>query len=652
MRHLPIVWKPFLAGFFIAFAVCLIGIVSSLFTGQKLHGEARWARIGEVRKAKRLEDAGILLGRINGKFMRFGGTEHVLLEAPTRAGKGVGVVIPNLLQWPDSVVVLDVKQENWAATAGFRMTNLRQQTLLFNPLDAHGRTCRYNPLAYINRRDQVEVVNELQKISVMLFPLPLQGETFWAESARTAFLGVAAYVAATVDDGDDALPFTIGEIYRQFAAGDAQKRFPKIISQREREGKPLSGACVSALRDWIMASANTFTSTRQSVTAKINLWLNPYVDAATAVSDFDLREFRDKRISLYLGVSPDDLDRVAPIYGLLFQQLIDLPPPIAYVPQEWLSRLPGELLVATHITLEDRSRPMRSLHELSALFSSSAVIGSKVAGGAATVWSDHQIHRDNFGRILIHDDNLRSRQVGRLVQRLLEIETYRMLAMLPVPITRKIIPQLARADQRLAELTTNHVAMTSIEDEQRLLDELTRLAAETERLSAQTSHRFNASRAYYDIVKLRIAELREERIEGLQMLQEFMIQRLSSAMGTCELVHTKLETLSMRLGRASALLRTRVDLSMEAQIRDLLKSMDSRARVQLRMQETVEGLSVVVLSYYLLGIVGYGLKALKAADYDIDVELLTGIAIPFVLLGVFFVVRGMRQLIGKLHKDG
>ncbi|QBM77978.1 type IV secretory system conjugative DNA transfer family protein (plasmid) [Sphingomonas sp. AAP5] len=324
MRHLPIVWKPFLAGFFIAFAVCLIGIVSSLFTGQKLHGEARWARIGEVRKAKLLEDAGILLGRINGKFMRFGGTEHVLLEAPTRAGKGVGVVIPNLLQWPDSVVVLDVKQENWAATAGFRMTNLRQQTLLFNPLDAHGRTCRYNPLAYINRRDQVEVVNELQKISVMLFPLPLQGETFWAESARTAFLGVAAYVAATADDGDDALPFTIGEIYRQFAAGDAQKRFPKIISQREREGKPLSGACVSALRDWIMASANTFTSTRQSVTAKINLWLNPYVDAATAVSDFDLREFRDKRISLYLGVSPDDLDRVAPIYGLLFQQLIDL----------------------------------------------------------------------------------------------------------------------------------------------------------------------------------------------------------------------------------------------------------------------------------------------------------------------------------------
>ncbi|SFE23384.1 DUF3422 family protein [Nitrosomonas sp. Nm166] len=326
-------------------------------------------------------------------------------------------------------------------------------------------------------------------------------------------------------------------------------------------------------------------------------------------------------------------------------------PAIEYVPQEWLARLPGELLVATHIALEDRSRPKRSLHELATLFASGTVIGSKVAGGAASVWSDNQIHQDNFGRILIHDENLRSRQVGRLIQRLLEIETYRMLAMLPLPITRRIIPQLARADQRLAALIADNVELTSIEDEQRLLDELTRLAAETERLSAQTGHRFNASRAYYNIVKLRITELREERIEGLQMLQEFMIQRLSSAMGTCELVHTKLETLSMRLGRASALLRTRVDLSMEAQIRDLLKSMDHRAHVQLRMQETVEGLSVVVLSYYLLGIVGYGLKALKAAGQDMNVELLTGIAIPIVVLSVFFIVRGFRRGISKLHKD-
>ncbi|MFZ1853060.1 MAG: DUF3422 domain-containing protein [Nitrosomonas sp.] len=339
-------------------------------------------------------------------------------------------------------------------------------------------------------------------------------------------------------------------------------------------------------------------------------------------------------------------------YTIYRTQPFDIPfqqPAITYVPQDWLTRLPGQLLVATHIVLEDRILPKRGLHELSAFFTSGTVIGSKVAGGAATIWSDNQIHSDGFGRILIHDENLRSRQVGRLIQRLLEIETYRMLAMLPLPITRKIIPQLARADQRLAEITANSVEASSIEDEQRLLYELTKLAAETERLSEQTSHRFNASRAYYDIVKLRIAELREERIEGLQMLQEFMIQRLSSAMGTCELVNSKLETLSTRLERATALLRTRVDLSMEGQIRDLLKSMDQRAHLQLRLQETVEGLSVVVLSYYLLSILGYGFKAFKAAGHEINVELLTGLAIPVVILVVFYGIRRLRSVIKKSH---
>lgn len=325
-------------------------------------------------------------------------------------------------------------------------------------------------------------------------------------------------------------------------------------------------------------------------------------------------------------------------------------PPIRLLPHKWLASLPGEILVATHVALDDRMRPKRSLSELAQLFSSNTVIGSKVAGGSATVWSDNQIHEDGFGRILIHDENLRSRQIGRLVQRLLEIETYRMLAMLPLPMTRQMIPQLARADQRLAEIISRNTELTSIEDEQRLLDELTLLAAEIEGLSALTSYRYNASRAYYDIVKLRITELREERIEGLQMLEEFMFQRLSSAMGTCELVYSKLENLSLHVARASELLRTRVDISMEAQIRDLLKSMDQRAHVQLRLQETVEGLSVVVLSYYLVGLIGYGLKALKSTGHDINVDLMTGIAIPVVVVVVFLAIRGIRSMVSKLHK--
>ncbi|ABI60199.1 DUF3422 family protein [Nitrosomonas eutropha] len=322
-------------------------------------------------------------------------------------------------------------------------------------------------------------------------------------------------------------------------------------------------------------------------------------------------------------------------------------PAIAYVPQEWLAKLPGELLVATHIVLEDRRRPGRSMSELATLFSSNTVIGSKVSAGSASVWSDNQIHPDGFTRFLVHDDNLRSRQVGRLVQRLLEIETYRMLTILPLSMTREIIPQLEQYGDQLIELMTTNATPNSIEDEQQSLVKLTALATEIERISAQSSHRFSASHTYHIIMQQRITELREERIEGLQMLYEFRKQRVTSAMSTFDLVRSKLDTLSLRVERATSMLRTRVDISMESQIRDLLKSMDARAYLQLRLQETVEGLSVVVLSYYLLGITGYGLRAAKAAGLDIDIELMTGIAIPIVLTIVFFAIRRFRRIVSK-----
>ena len=324
-------------------------------------------------------------------------------------------------------------------------------------------------------------------------------------------------------------------------------------------------------------------------------------------------------------------------------------PAISHVPKEWLETLPGEIIAATHIALDDKKSAKPSLKELSILFSSNTVIGAEVAAGRAIVWTDNQIHTDGFGRILIHNVELRRRQAGRLVKRLLEIETYRMLAMLTVPLMRNYIPQLARFDERLATLTENSLNLECLEDEQYLLKELTGLAAEIERISARTSQRFNASSMYYDIVKLRISELREKRIQGLQMFHEFMDQRLSPAMGTCVLVNNKLETLSTRVERALSLLRTRVEITMEKQSRDLLHSMDKRAHLQLRLQETVEGLSIVVLSYYLLGLVTYGLKSIKAAGVKFDTELATGIAIPFVVVFVFLIVKRVRSM---AHKDG
>lgn len=283
-----------------------------------LHGAARWATEADVRRAGLRAATGIVLGRKNGRPLVFGGAEHVMLYAPTRTGKGVGVVIPNLLTWPDSVVVLDVKRENWDATAGFRAAH-GQTVYLFDPLDPEGRTARYNPLAHIDRSDPIEVVDELQRIAAMLFPYPDSADPFWAESARTGFVGVGAYLAETPERS-----FTIGGLYAELTQGDPRARFPGIIEARNGERRPLSAGCVRALTDFCSASENTFSSIRQTLTSRLNLWLNPRVGTATEASDFDLRDLRRKRISLYLATSPDNLTRVAPLYNLLFQQLIDL----------------------------------------------------------------------------------------------------------------------------------------------------------------------------------------------------------------------------------------------------------------------------------------------------------------------------------------
>ena len=313
-RQNPVVLKAFGAGMVVG--LVLTGIMLWWLLKQKppLHGAARFAKEGEIRRAGFRADNGIVVGKKGGKFLTFGGSEHCIVEAPTRSGKGVGIVIPNLLSWQASVVVLDVKRENWDATAGFRK-KFGQAVYLFNPTDPEGRTARYNPLGYIDRTDPDQVVIELQKIATMLFVAPERGEPFWTDSARTAFVGVGAYLA--VAD----LPFTIGSIYRLMTTGDTRGYFRKVLDDRALD---LSQGCRNALADFTSGADNTFAGIVQTVTSKLSLWLNPRVDAATEESDFDLRELRTKPMSIYLGVSPDELDRVAPLYNLLFQQLIDL----------------------------------------------------------------------------------------------------------------------------------------------------------------------------------------------------------------------------------------------------------------------------------------------------------------------------------------
>jgi type IV secretion system protein VirD4 len=305
-----------MAGGLVGGVTLLAGLVYALWSrGAPLHGAARFASERELKRHCFRSSSGIIVGRKAGRLLTFGGSEHVLVEAPTRSGKGIGIVIPNLLTWQGSVVVLDVKRENFDASAGFR-AKYGQLVFLFNPTDREGRTARYNPLAYIDRSDPDDVIIELQKIATMLFLAPERGEAFWANGARTGFAGVGAWLAETSDE-----PLTMGAIYRHLTEADARSFFKKELANPKLS---LSTGCRTALNDFAGGSDNSFADIKKTITNVLGLWLNPLVDAATSASDFDLRNLRKRHISIYLGVSPDELDRIAPLYNLLFQQLIDL----------------------------------------------------------------------------------------------------------------------------------------------------------------------------------------------------------------------------------------------------------------------------------------------------------------------------------------
>ena len=313
------------------------------------------------------------------------------------------------------------------------------------------------------------------------------------------------------------------------------------------------------------------------------------------------------------------------------------------VAADWLAGLPGQVIAALHLGVEDRAAtPERT----AALFDGNPLVGSRVGSGAAEIWTDFRLHADGFGRVLIHDTGLSPGQTGRLVQRLAEVETYRLMALLAFPAARRANAEVARIDGDIAAIIGALADPAIRQNDRDLLDRLTGLAAEAERLDAATAFRLSAARAYYAIVKSRIADLREERIPGAQTVAEFMQRRLAPAMKTCETAGERQAMLSARVSRTGDLLRTRVDIALEEKNAELLRSMNRRAKMQLRLQETVEGLSVVAISYYLLGLAGYAAKGAKAAGLHIDSDLAGLAALPVVVAAVVLGLRRLRKALG------
>lgn len=321
-------------------------------------------------------------------------------------------------------------------------------------------------------------------------------------------------------------------------------------------------------------------------------------------------------------------------------------PPISRLPEGWLARIPGQTIYAAHAKLITGTDAQPDAELLGRYFDGNVVVGAEIGGGAGLAYTDFRVRADGFGRFLLVDWNLTPRQAGRMVQRLFEIEAYRMMALLALPLARAVAPQLAANERELAALATE-LASSATNDEA-LLGRLTRLAAEVEAAVTRTQYRFNACRAYHELVRTRTAELRERRLPGIQPIEEFMSRRFSPAVATCQSTAQRLHQLTERIGHASALLSTRVDIVRERQNQHLLEAMNLRAERQFRLQQAVEGLSVAAIVYYGTGLVGYATKALKALGLHINPDLATGIAIPVLALACILALRRAHARLAKL----
>ena len=319
------------------------------------------------------------------------------------------------------------------------------------------------------------------------------------------------------------------------------------------------------------------------------------------------------------------------------------------VPVDWLSQLTGQMIVAVHAAILSADninyKETNDLGWLAEYFSGNSVIGSKVTGGAASVFTDFRIHVDGFSRFLIIDHDLRAQQAGRLLQRLFEIEVYRVMALMAFPVARKLNPALNKSDRQLYTIT-NAMTLPDHNDAE-LLDELTTLAAEVENHISSNHFRFAAASAYYQLVEQRVTDLREVRIQGIQTIGEFIKRRLEPAIKTCESLSYRFTLLSERVSNASQLLRTRVDIIIERQNQSLLTSMALRAKMQLRMQQMVEGISMVAITYYAASLAGKIAETLHALGWKIKPELVEGLSIPFILIVIVISSKRMHKIIAN-----
>jgi uncharacterized membrane-anchored protein len=314
---------------------------------------------------------------------------------------------------------------------------------------------------------------------------------------------------------------------------------------------------------------------------------------------------------------------------------VSLASPMRLVPQ------PGPLLVAVdlHLLADDAARtaPQR-------LFDNASLAVAENSDGAAVYATDFQPGPSGFVRILVVDRGMPAERAGALVQRVIEIETYRTLALLGLPEAQRLAPSIAACERSLVEVTEQMRRGGDLASNHRLLDQLTALAAEVEAGAAASVFRFGASRAYEEIVEQRLQTIGERKVGGLPTWSSFLARRMKPALRTCVTIEERQSSLSLKLARAANLLRTRVDVELEQQNQDLLKSMNARTRLQLRLQTTVEGLSVAAITYYVVSLFGYLAKAAHdSGKLAVEPSIAIAVFVPVAALSIWWTIRNIRR---------
>jgi type IV secretion system protein VirD4 len=271
------------------------------------HGDAHWATPREMRKANLFLKKGMLLGDYKGKYLVEYTFQHVLLFAPTGSGKGVGFVIPNLLFWEDSVIVHDIKLENYELTSGYRFKKLKQKVFLWNPADQQGITHCYNPMDWISK-DQGGMVDDVQKIAKFL----LAKEDFWENEARALMTGLMLYIQADKDRAK-----TLGEVLRLIRSEDLAYTLAVVLDTMGGDIHPIAYMNLGAYLNKADKERSSVTSVASS---SLELWSNPFVDAATSKSHFNIGKFRIETYSLFVGISPNNISRLRPLLQIFYQQ--------------------------------------------------------------------------------------------------------------------------------------------------------------------------------------------------------------------------------------------------------------------------------------------------------------------------------------------